>query len=42
MRYYSRVAALVLRAADRLMPNLSVYVNPHDTMCVIAVRDAHD
>jgi 2-polyprenyl-3-methyl-5-hydroxy-6-metoxy-1,4-benzoquinol methylase len=42
MRYYSRVAALVLRAADRLMPNLSVYVNPHDTMCVSAVRDARE
>lgn len=39
MRFYSRVAALLLRAADRVVPNLSVYVNPHDTMCVIAVRD---
>jgi 2-polyprenyl-3-methyl-5-hydroxy-6-metoxy-1,4-benzoquinol methylase len=40
MRFYSRIAALALRTADRLVPNLSIYVNPHDTMCVIAVKDA--
>lgn len=40
MRFYSRIAALLLRTTDRLVPNLSVYVNPHDTMCVIAIKDA--
>jgi 2-polyprenyl-3-methyl-5-hydroxy-6-metoxy-1,4-benzoquinol methylase len=40
MRFYSRIAALALRTADRLVPNLSVYLNPRDTMCVIAVKDA--
>ena len=39
MRFYSRIAALLLRTADRLVPHLSVYVNPHDTMCVIAIKD---
>ncbi|MGH7742256.1 MAG: class I SAM-dependent methyltransferase [Candidatus Eiseniibacteriota bacterium] len=40
MRFYSRIAALLLKTADRLVPNLSVYVNPHDTMCVIADKNA--
>jgi 2-polyprenyl-3-methyl-5-hydroxy-6-metoxy-1,4-benzoquinol methylase len=40
MRFYSRIAAMVLRTADRLVPNVSVYVNPHDTICAIALKDA--
>ena len=39
MRFYSKIAAFLLRTVDRVMPNRSLYVNPHDTMCVIAVRD---
>jgi SAM-dependent methyltransferase len=39
MRFYSKIASVVLRAADRLVPDLRIYLNPHDTMCVIAIRD---
>jgi 2-polyprenyl-3-methyl-5-hydroxy-6-metoxy-1,4-benzoquinol methylase len=39
MRFYSRMAALMLRAVDRFLPRLSISVNPHDTMCVIAIRE---
>jgi 2-polyprenyl-3-methyl-5-hydroxy-6-metoxy-1,4-benzoquinol methylase len=40
MRFYSRIAARLLRTADRLMPNLSIYVNSGDTMYVLARRRA--
>ena len=36
MRFYSRIAARLLRTADRLVPNLSLYVNSYDTMYVLA------
>jgi len=38
MRFYSRIAALLLRQVDRVMPRLSIHVNPRDTMVVLAVR----
>jgi 2-polyprenyl-3-methyl-5-hydroxy-6-metoxy-1,4-benzoquinol methylase len=38
MRFYSRMAALLLRTADRLMPNVALYVNSYDTMYVLATR----
>lgn len=38
MRFYSRIATVLLRTLDRIVPNVRVYVNPHDTMCVVAVR----
>ena len=38
MRFYSRIAARLLRTADRLAPNLSIYVNSYDTMYVLASR----
>jgi hypothetical protein len=40
MRFYSRVAALLLRQVDRAMPKLSFNVNSRDTMVVVAVRPA--
>jgi 2-polyprenyl-3-methyl-5-hydroxy-6-metoxy-1,4-benzoquinol methylase len=38
MRFYTRIGALLLRAADRAVPRVSVYVNPGDTMVVLATR----
>jgi 2-polyprenyl-3-methyl-5-hydroxy-6-metoxy-1,4-benzoquinol methylase len=38
LRYYTRIGALLLRSVDRLVPNVSLYLNPLDTMCVIAQK----
>lgn len=38
LRFYTRVGALLLRAVDRFVPRLSVYVNSLDTMYVLAAR----
>lgn len=38
LRFYTRVGALLLRTVDRAVPRLSIYVNPHDTMVVLATR----
>jgi SAM-dependent methyltransferase len=40
MRFYTRVGALLLRAVDRVVPKLSFYVNPLDTMMVLAAKPA--
>ncbi len=40
MRFYSRVAARLLRTVDRALPKLSIYVNPYDTMMVLAAKPA--
>jgi len=40
LRFYTRVGALLLRTVDRMVPKLSFYVNPHDTMLVLAVKPA--
>jgi len=40
MRFYTRVGALLLRTADRMVPRLSLYVDPRDTMYVLAVKSA--
>ena len=40
LRYYSRIAALLLGGLDRLVPRRSFYVNPLDTFCVLASRPA--
>ncbi len=37
LRFYTRVGAFLLRAVDRAVPRLSVYVNSFDTMCVLAL-----
>ena len=38
MRFYTRVGALLLRNVDRVVPKLSLYVNPRDTMVALARR----
>jgi hypothetical protein len=38
MRFYTRIGALLLRTVDRVVPKLSFYVNPRDTMLVLAVK----
>jgi SAM-dependent methyltransferase len=40
LRFYTRVGALLLRAADRAVPRVSLYINPGDTMVVLATRPA--
>ena len=36
LRYYTRIGAFLLRHLDRLVPDISLYVNPFDTMCIVA------
>jgi 2-polyprenyl-3-methyl-5-hydroxy-6-metoxy-1,4-benzoquinol methylase/ribosomal protein S27E len=38
MRFYSRIASRLLRAVDRVLPRISIYVNSFDTMVVVATR----
>jgi 2-polyprenyl-3-methyl-5-hydroxy-6-metoxy-1,4-benzoquinol methylase len=38
MRFYSRIASRLLRAVDRMLPRISIYVNSFDTMVVVATR----
>jgi 2-polyprenyl-3-methyl-5-hydroxy-6-metoxy-1,4-benzoquinol methylase/ribosomal protein S27E len=40
LRYYTRIGALLLRSVDRVVPELSLYVNPFDTMCIVARKKA--
>src|SRR5258705_363902 len=40
LRFYTRVGAMLLRTMDRAVPKLSFYVNPRDTMVVLASRPA--
>jgi SAM-dependent methyltransferase len=40
MRFYTRIGALLLRTVDRAVPRLSLYVNPRDTMLVLAAKPA--
>lgn len=36
LRYYTRIGAFLLRSVDRAVPDMSLYVNPFDTMCIVA------
>ena len=38
LRFYTRIGAVLLRTADRAMPDLSIYVDPRDTMLAVAAR----
>jgi 2-polyprenyl-3-methyl-5-hydroxy-6-metoxy-1,4-benzoquinol methylase len=38
LRFYTRTGAVLLRAVDRVVPRLSLYVTSFDTMTVIATR----
>lgn len=40
LRYYTRIGAFLLRHVDRVVPDMSIYVNPFDTMCVVAKKRA--
>jgi len=40
LRFYTRIGALLLRTVDRVVPKLSFYVNPRDTMLVLAAKPA--
>ena len=36
LRYYTRVGAWLLGSVDRLMPHHSIYLDPSDTMMLVA------
>jgi SAM-dependent methyltransferase len=36
LRFYSRIAAFALGSVDRRVPGWTLYLNPLDTMCVVA------
>jgi hypothetical protein len=40
LRYYTRVGAWLLGSVDRMMPHHSVYLDPSDTMMLVARKKA--